>query len=93
MEITGSMGLYVWIAIESALGGVPLLVLGRRRTVDRRDFPVGDPHRQCRGSFIIGSLPCHPHRPDGKVFVGTTAQQFVMVGFCGGYTTFSSFSL
>ena len=86
------MGLYVWIAIGSALGGVPLLVLGRRRTVDRRELSVGDPHRQCRGSFIIGFF-ANPHRPDGKVFVGTTAQQFVMVGFCGGYTTFSSFSL
>lgn len=31
--------------------------------------------------------------PDGKFFVGTTARQFVMVGFCGGYTRFSSFSL
>jgi fluoride exporter len=34
-----------------------------------------------------------PPGPDGRVFVGSTARQFVMVGLCGGYTTFSSFSL
>ena len=31
--------------------------------------------------------------PDGRLLVGTPARQFVMVGICGGYTTFSSFSL
>jgi len=27
------------------------------------------------------------------VLVSTTARQFMMIGVCGGYTTFSSFSL
>jgi CrcB protein len=31
--------------------------------------------------------------PDGRIFVGTNARQFVMIGICGGFTTFSSFSL
>jgi CrcB protein len=31
--------------------------------------------------------------PDGRVFAGNTARAFVMAGFCGGFTTFSSFSL
>jgi CrcB protein len=44
------------------------------------------------GSFIIGFFATITE-PNGRLFVGTTVRQFVMVGFCGGYTTFSSFSL
>jgi CrcB protein len=31
--------------------------------------------------------------PDGRVLVGVPVRQFVMPGICGGFTTFSTFSL
>jgi CrcB protein len=31
--------------------------------------------------------------PDGRLFVGPRTRQFVMIGICGGYTTFSGFGL
>jgi CrcB protein len=67
-------------------------VLGVRRANNRRDIPLGDIDRQCHGLVIIGFFATIAG-PDGRLFVGSTARQFVMVGICGGYTTFSSFSL
>ena len=44
------------------------------------------------GSFVIGFYSTLSG-PDGRLFASTRQRQFVMTGFCGGYTTFSSFSL
>jgi CrcB protein len=68
------------------------LAVGRRRAPYRGTFPVGTLFVNVTGSFIIGSFATLTG-PDGRVFVGTDARQLVMTGVCGGYTTFSSFSL
>jgi len=87
------MGTYIWIAIGSALGGIARYwCSGVAARLIGETFPWGTFIVNVVGSFIIGFFSTLTG-PDGRVYVSTTARQFVMVGFCGGYTTFSSFSL
>lgn len=44
------------------------------------------------GSFVIG-LYATLTEPDGRIFAAPEKRQFVLAGFCGGFTTFSIFSL
>lgn len=44
------------------------------------------------GSFVI-TLYATLTGPDGRLMVGPRQRQFVMTGICGGFTTFSLFSL
>ncbi len=84
---------YFWIAIGSALGGMArYFCSGLAANMVGQTFPWGTLIVNVVGSFIIGFFATLTG-PDGRVFAGSTARQFVMVGFCGGYTTFSSFSL
>jgi CrcB protein len=55
-------------------------------------FPWGTVAVNVVGSLLIG-LFATLSGPDGRLLVGTTARQFVMLGLLGGFTTFSSFSL
>jgi CrcB protein len=55
-------------------------------------FPWGTLVINVTGSFIIGFFGTLTG-PDGRFLVSGATRQFVMVGMCGGYTTFSSFSL
>jgi CrcB protein len=84
---------YVWIAIGGALGsvaryGCSSLVAGWIGET----FPWGTLIINVVGSLIIGAFATLTG-PDGRVLVAPDVRQFVMVGICGGYTTFSSFSL
>lgn len=87
------MASYIWIAVGSALGGVARYwCSGVAARLIGETFPWGTFAVNVIGSFIIGFFATLTG-PDGRVYVGTTGRQFVMVGICGGYTTFSSFSL
>jgi CrcB protein len=84
---------YVWVALGGALGTTARYWLSGvvARSVGET-FPWGTMVINISGSFVIGFFGVLTG-PDGRWFVGSNARQFVMIGICGGYTTFSSFSL
>lgn len=87
------MATYFWIAIGSAIGGVARYwCSGVAARLIGETFPFGTLIVNIAGSLIIGFVATLTG-PDGRVFASTTARQFIMIGFCGGYTTFSSFSI
>jgi CrcB protein len=55
-------------------------------------FPWGTLTVNVLGSFLIG-LYASLSEPDGRLLASPAQRQFVMAGFCGGFTTFSIFSL
>ncbi len=84
---------WLWVMLGSALGGVARYWLsGLAAFAIGGAFPIGTVLVNITGCFIIGFFATLTG-PDGRVFVGNDARQFVMTGICGGYTTFSSFSL
>ena len=84
---------WLWVMLGSALGGVSRYWLsGLFALAVGGAFPLGTVVVNITGCFIIGFF-AELTGPDGRVFVGNDARQFLMTGICGGYTTFSSFSL
>jgi len=88
----GGLITYVWIALGSALGGVARYALSSLvATAAGEGFPLGTLLVNVTGSFVIGFFATATG-PDGRLLVSPNARQFVTIGLCGGYTTFSSFS-
>jgi protein CrcB len=87
------MILYLWVALGSALGGVARFGFGLMAArFWGESFPWGTIAINILGSFIIGFFETLT-LPDGALPANLGLRTFVMVGICGGFTTFSSFSL
>jgi len=85
--------MYLWIAVGSALGGMARYwCTGFAARMLGETFPWGTLLVNITGS-LNHRLFRHPDRADGRIFASSTVRQFVMIGLCGGYTTFSSFGL
>jgi len=86
---------YLWVALGGALGSVGRFWINGLVS-DRAGaaFPWGTLVINIGGSFIIGVIGAIAS-PEGRLDSPTRqfVTQFLMIGVCGGYTTFSSFSL
>src|SRR4051812_20521664 len=88
-----SMLNYIWVVIGGAIGtGARFWVSGFVAQRGGEFFPLGTLLVNVSGSFAIGFFATLTD-PQGRWLVSPTFRQFFMIGICGGYTTFSSFSL
>jgi CrcB protein len=84
---------YLLVALGSAAGGVTRYwasgIVAARMSLR---FPWDTLFVNVTGSFIIGFLAAMS-APEGRWLLNPYARNLLMLGFCGGYTTFSAFSL
>ena len=84
---------YFWIMFGGALGsGARFWASGVVAESYGAVFPLGSLFVNVSGSFVIGFFSALTD-PGGPLLVSPRGRQFVMIGICGGYTTFSAFSL
>jgi CrcB protein len=85
---------YLWIAVGSALGGMARYwCTGAAARLLGETFPWGTLFINILGSFVIGLFVALTSPDGGRYVVDPNIRAFVTVGICGGFTTFSAFSL
>jgi len=84
---------WFWVALGGALGSMARFgVAAAVAALTGPQFPWGTLLINIGGSFVIGWFGALTGSR-GAVSVPPDIRVFVMVGICGGFTTFSSFSL
>jgi CrcB protein len=84
---------YFWVSLGGAIGSAGRFWISGL-VADRygQTFPFGTLAVNVTGSFIIGLIAALTD-PEGRFLASPSFREFFMIGICGGYTTFSSFSL
>ncbi|NUO37074.1 MAG: CrcB family protein [Gemmatimonadaceae bacterium] len=89
---------YLYVAVGSAAGGLARVLAGvwLQERLGRvmphagaKPFPIGTLLVNLTGSFVIGVLIVVLAR---RTSSATMLHSLLVLGFCGGYTTFSTFS-
>ncbi|MBA4220664.1 MAG: fluoride efflux transporter CrcB [Methylobacterium sp.] len=82
----------VIVMIGGAIGTLGRYLISVWALPISRDLPWGTILINVTGSFVIGLFGTLT-LASGRFLVSENVRLFVMIGLCGGYTTFSSFSL
>jgi CrcB protein len=80
------------VMLGGALGAFARYAISYLALPISRELPWGTIIINVTGSFVIGLFGTLT-LADGRYPVSENLRLFVMIGICGGYTTFSSFSL
>jgi CrcB protein len=80
----------LYVALGSAIGGVSRYLIGGlvQRMLDT-GFPAGTLLVNISGSFLLGAIVRYALETPSLT---PEIRAFLTIGFCGGYTTFSTFS-
>lgn len=80
----------LYVALGSAIGGVSRYLIGGlvQRMLDT-GFPAGTLLVNISGSFLLGAIIRYALETPSLT---PEVRAFLTIGFCGGYTTFSTFS-
>ena len=85
--------MYLWVAIGGALGSMMRYGFsGIVAELTGQAFPYGTMFVNVTGALLIGIL-ASLSAPESRFFIPAPARILLMTGICGGYTTFSTFSL
>jgi CrcB protein len=79
-----------WIALGSALGGAARYLFGgMMQRLAPGEFPVGTLAVNVTGALLLGFIVRYALETPA---VSAEVRAFLTIGFCGGFTTFSTFS-